>query len=327
MDAKTKNGGGGGATTSATAHAGGGAPHRKSSGASVEGGAGAHTHTEHAAGHHHAHGGGHGGGGASAHDAGAAHPAPATTPYTLPIGPDTGGSHCWSRLDATTFQVRGPNYITDHVKVAAGPALFSLQHADLLACSEKLANVASRSDSWLRRAREGGDTRYYLVIVYITPVAPFMHVIFYFAVDDAKLAGCKHASKLWTQFTAHGAEADAFRNERWKVIPRVAEGSWVVQRAVGAKPALLAQKLTHTWVLCDGVNDVVDPAGGGGRGAASPPPPPGARGGWGWGGGRGGSRWSPPPAPRRTSKRTATSPPPPWRTSSCPCCKRTRKRW
>lgn len=34
---------------------------------------------------------------------------------------------------------------------------------------------------------------------------------------------------------------DKFRNERLKLIPRVMEGAWVVQRAVGTVPVLLGK--------------------------------------------------------------------------------------
>ena len=34
------------------------------------------------------------------------------------------------------------------------------------------------------------------------------------------------------------------RNSVFKVIPRIAEGSWMVRQAVGTTPALLGNKLT-----------------------------------------------------------------------------------
>lgn len=176
-------------------------------------------------------------------------------PYGYPLGPEKEGNHCYSQLDATTFQVRGPRYLHDKAKVPSAPAVFDLMHVDIFLSNDKIGNVASRRDSWLRAAREAGDPRYYLVILYVTPAAPYLHLILYYAVNEDRLAALPHAAKLWAQFTAHGPEADAFRNDRWKVIPRIAEGSWVVQRAVGSKPALLAQKLTHTWIINDGVMD------------------------------------------------------------------------
>ena len=53
--------------------------------------------------------------------------------------------------------------------------------------------------------------------------------------------------KAWERFLS----SETYRNARWKVIPRVPHGSWVVRRAVGSRPALLAQKLTHKWYLYD----------------------------------------------------------------------------
>jgi len=177
------------------------------------------------------------------------------SPYTFPLGPDTNGEHCWSQLDATTFQVRGPDYLEDKVKISSEPAMFDLMHFDIFRSNDKIGNVAARRDSWLRAARKAGDTRYYLVVVYVTPSAPYIHLALYYAVQPERVRASSNFAALWKQFTAHGPEGDAFRNERWKVIPRVAEGSWIVTNAVGAKPALLATKLTHTWIICDGIVD------------------------------------------------------------------------
>ena len=188
---------------------------------------------------------------------------PESSAYPLLPGPETGGAHTYCRIPAETFQVRGPRYTHDKVKVASAPSAFELMHVDLFLSKERIGNMAARRQSWLRLARAAGDRRQYLIPTYVTPASPFVHVAFYFAVDDERLAVNPHLERLWRRFTAHGPEADAFRNERWKVIPRIAEGSWVVQRAVGSKPALLGTKLKHTWILCEA------------EGAVPEPPPPG----------------------------------------------------
>jgi hypothetical protein len=220
-----------------------------------------------------------GAGGAKAAGAGAAAPVSSdairsavkldTCPYPLMPGPDKGGAHSYSHLAAESFKVRGPRYLTDKVKVDAAPAAFDLMHVELFLSHDRIGNLAARRNSWLRKARAAGDTRYYLVIVYVTPAAPFIHVALYYAVDGRAVDGNAALKKLWTQFTAHGEAADAFRNDRWKVIPRIAEGSWVVSSAVGTKPALLAQKLTHTWIICDDVHD--EPAAAAATAAAAAP--------------------------------------------------------
>lgn len=191
-------------------------------------------------------------------------------PCSIPVGPEKGGEHSYFHLSAETFQVRGPEYIKDKVKVGAPAAVFDLMMVELFTSNDKIGNVAAREGSYLRTARQVGDTRQYLVIVYVTPSAPYVHVILYYAVNGEKVEALPHLRGLWERFSARGAEADAFRNERWKVIPRVAEGSWIVSTAVGTKPALLAQKLTHTWIVVDGVSG--GPAGAAAAGAGSGTP-------------------------------------------------------
>ena len=92
-------------------------------------------------------------------------------------------------------------------------------------------------------------------------------------VDGSDSVGDKPWSLLWRRFIKGD---DEFKNQRWKVgkrravrvvacfverrscqvIPRIAEGNWMVKRAVGTKPALLGTKLTHDWVVTDRYLDV-----------------------------------------------------------------------
>ena len=41
--------------------------------------------------------------------------------------------------------------------------------------------------------------------------------------------------------------AEDFRNQRFKLVPRIVDGPWVVKSTVPAKPALLGQKLTQRY--------------------------------------------------------------------------------
>ena len=64
------------------------------------------------------------------------------------------------------------------------------------------------------------------------------------ASSDAEPAVVRKCRALFRRFVEGD---DKFRNERFKLIPRVVEGPWIVQRAVGAQPALLGQKLTQRY--------------------------------------------------------------------------------
>lgn len=172
--------------------------------------------------------------------------------YNFPLGTDDSEGHCYAQLDAQTFSVRGENYLVDQVKSPSVPSLFDLMHVDIFKCESKIGHLAARDDSWLRRAREAGDNRFYLVVTYVTPVSPFVHLILYYAVQPERVKNLPHVESIWQQFCELSPKGEAFRNERWKVIPRVADGPWMVRKSVGTKPALLATKLTHTWIFSKG---------------------------------------------------------------------------
>jgi len=40
-----------------------------------------------------------------------------------------------------------------------------------------------------------------------------------------------------------GPDADKFRNSKFKLIPNIAKGSWIIKQAVGTTPVILGQKL------------------------------------------------------------------------------------
>lgn len=196
-------------------------------------------------------------------------------PFALPIGPERAGQHSWFLLNGNTFDVRGPNYLKDKKKVPSAASLFDLMHVDLLCSNDRMGHIVARQDSWLRKARAAGDKRFYLVVVWVTPALPYVHVTMYLAVNQDQLDENIPVKTLWQRFVDESEEGDKFRNDRWKVIPRIAEGAWIVQKAVGTKPAMLAQKLTHYWILCDakgkgGAGTVLPGGGAGGAGTADP---------------------------------------------------------
>ena len=228
---------------------------------------------------------------------------PCAGPTDLPRGPSVGGEHTHAPLDATVFKLRGPDYHRDGVKRPSAPAMFDLMHVEMFRSESKIGNVAARKESWLRKARAAGDTRYYYVVLYVTTASPYIHLVAYFAVQPERVRANPHFETLWRRFTAEGPAGDAFRSERWKVVPSVSEGPWAVQYAVGTKPALLAAKLAHTWVLNNG-----GPLAGGEA----------AAGGGGGGGGGGAARGASPARPRgRSTSFSSVHGPGPYLESDC----------
>lgn len=83
------------------------------------------------------------------------------------------------------------------------------------------------------------------------------------------------APRRWMQ--GDGPEADAVRNKKFKLIPRIVKGSWIVKQSVGTTPVLLGQKLATRYFRGPNYFEVCGP----GR-------PPGWRGGA-WQQGQGGA--------------------------------------
>lgn len=47
-----------------------------------------------------------------------------------------------------------------------------------------------------------------------------------------------------------GREAITRRNNTFKLIPRISEGSWIIKQSVGTTPCLLGNKLTARYFQC-----------------------------------------------------------------------------
>eukprot|EP00123_Amoebidium_parasiticum_P013901 comp22216_c0_seq1/m.32708 comp22216_c0_seq1/g.32708 ORF comp22216_c0_seq1/g.32708 comp22216_c0_seq1/m.32708 type:complete len:395 (-) comp22216_c0_seq1:230-1414(-) len=167
----------------------------------------------------------------------------------FPRGPLEGGTHCWSQPDGQGMLVRGKNYMEDRVKIDAKPALFELCNMDFFIHDDlenRLDNFASHPDSYVQKAIAAGDSSFFVVVHF--QMQPH-HLCCVWAVDEAKVEAAGDAfDLLWGRFLNGD---DDYRNSRFKVTPYVAEGNWLIRRAVGAQPALLATKLTHRYTKTD----------------------------------------------------------------------------
>jgi Protein ENHANCED DISEASE RESISTANCE 2, C-terminal len=77
------------------------------------------------------------------------------------------------------------------------------------------------------------------------------HCVAYFGVDDKSILTDTSTpeGKLMNQFFF--GDSDDFRDQTFKLIPRIVEGNFVVRKAVGSKPSLLGTKLKLQYVRTD----------------------------------------------------------------------------
>ncbi len=162
----------------------------------------------------------------------------------------------WSYPGSCNLQIRGPNYLTDRVKIPALAPMFDLYASDLVDGDEPFWDISKTLPSLqhctapfafvLNLIYPANGMLQNLVSIWTAPVdvgALDEEALIAHWGDDAggTVRSFFRNFKPWME--GDGAEADARRNVKFKLIPRVAQGSWVVRQSVGTTPVLLGQKL------------------------------------------------------------------------------------
>ena len=162
----------------------------------------------------------------------------------------------WSFPGASYLRIRGPLYLIDRVKVPAAPPMLDLYASDLVDGDEPLWNIAASLPSMkycpapfafvLNLIYPANGMLQSLVTTWTAPVDVSAmdeeDLIARWGDDpEGTVRSFFRNFKPWME--GDGPEADKRRNIKFKLIPRVAEGSWVVRQSVGTTPVLLGLKL------------------------------------------------------------------------------------
>lgn len=151
------------------------------------------------------------------------------------------GINCWCRPPINRFVVRSATYLQNGVKCPAGTALMSLIAVDWLVSEERIDFICGRPNGAMRRhilPAVDPDTHVFCVNLQVPGSKPYS-IIFYFAHKGAPERDSV-LGRFW-----HGD--DAYRAPRFKLIPAITEGAWVVQRSVGTKPLIVGNALKTTY--------------------------------------------------------------------------------
>lgn len=116
---------------------------------------------------------------------------------------------------------------------------------------ENLFHVSRNPKSFVQRAlsKYGEEIPQLFVINILLPGSPEISITQYFAlrkeVAEEMDRNPNEAMKLWKRFLEGD---DAFRNNRFKMIPEIQEGPWLVKKSVGGNPSLIAKALQVSWL-------------------------------------------------------------------------------
>ncbi|CAN1328141.1 Protein ENHANCED DISEASE RESISTANCE 2 [Linum perenne] len=161
---------------------------------------------------------------------------------SLHKGKDEKDSNCWTSPNGSGFKIRGRTYLKDNSKVVGGDPLLELIAVDWFKV-DRAADGVARHPECLLQTEAGKKLPFVLVINLQIPAKPNYSLVLYFAADRPV-----NKESLLGKFIDG---TDMFRDSRFKLIPSIVEGYWMVKRAVGTKACLLGKAVTCKYLRQD----------------------------------------------------------------------------
>ncbi|KAA8535290.1 hypothetical protein F0562_030293 [Nyssa sinensis] len=150
-------------------------------------------------------------------------------------GKDESDTNCWTSPSGTGFMIRGKTYLKDNSKVTGGDPLLKLLAVDWFKVENSITKVALHPRS-LVQSEVGKKLPFILVVNLEVPARPNYNLVLYYAADRPI-----NKNSLLGKFVDG---SDMFRDSRFKLIPSIVEGYWMVKRAVGTKACILGKAVT-----------------------------------------------------------------------------------
>lgn len=176
-------------------------------------------------------------------------------------------SKAFAEPSAENYHVRSKGYMTNRIKEPSKKSAFQLITVDLINTETPLltgmcAKPGERIQLALERERKTGIRElpeFVFAVNLCIPGDKIYHAVFYYGIDKPTL------DEIKTGRTAFGrmmkkflfGDSDDFRNETFKLIPRIVEGNYLVRKGVGSKPAIMGKKIKQCYVRGDRYFEVI----------------------------------------------------------------------
>ncbi|KAL1817681.1 hypothetical protein ACET3Z_020255 [Daucus carota] len=154
---------------------------------------------------------------------------------SMRLGTNDADRDCWTSPNGSGFVIRGKTYLKDNAKIAGGDPLLKLIAVDWLKIENPVSNIALHSSSPVQ-SEAGKRLPFIFVLNLQVPAKPNYSLVLYYAAERP----VKENSLLGRFIDG----TDTFRDSRFKLIPSIQEGYWMVKRAVGTKACLLGKAVT-----------------------------------------------------------------------------------
>lgn len=167
----------------------------------------------------------------------------------------TAARRYWSCPGTADLRVRGKHYLADRKKIPAAMPVFDLYSAELVEVDEPMWHMARFLPSvkycaapfmFILQLMVPANPPISLTMVWTAPLNPMTESLDTLCAawpEDENGTVRAFFTNLCEWMQGDGPEADAVRNKKFKLIPRIVKGSWIVKQSVGTTPVLLGQKL------------------------------------------------------------------------------------
>ncbi|KAK4765039.1 hypothetical protein SAY86_026129 [Trapa natans] len=141
----------------------------------------------------------------------------------------------WTSGDPSSYLVRAESYLQDNHKVKGTTTLTEMIGADWLRSDKREDDLAGRPGSIVKKHADSGSPEFFFIVNIQVPGATTYNLAFYYMLKTPL-----EQHPLLQRFVNGD---DAFRNSRFKLIPYISKGSWIVKQSVGKKACLIGQAL------------------------------------------------------------------------------------
>ncbi|XP_076887154.1 protein ENHANCED DISEASE RESISTANCE 2-like [Bidens hawaiensis] len=161
--------------------------------------------------------------------------------YTISLPEEQTGDlpNSWSTPEPSLFQVRGETFFEDHKKITAENTLLQTVAVDWLKSDKREDHLASRPENIVQKYAADSRPEFFVIINFQIPSSTTYNLAFYYAtrtpIKDIPLL---------ERFIEGD---DAFRNSRFKIIPLVTKGPWILRHAIH-RPTLVGHVLNINYV-------------------------------------------------------------------------------
>lgn len=167
--------------------------------------------------------------------------------------------HKWSESD-TIMNVRGPNYLSDKKKIGfnCGGCVAELMGCDIYESEtfHKKTNpdpvriYAKAPGNYVEELRKVEEYKDRFFVVMHWRFAPHGFATIFMMPED------KNDWPLMFKKFIDSKTTTSERNTRFKIIPNVVDGPWIVRKSVGANPAIIGKGLKTDYVIEDNLLEI-----------------------------------------------------------------------